>query len=85
MELNQPCGRPSTLPAAGVPETHASVVGRFAVWAPATPGGSARLRVAAAYRTSGSADRKIAGNPIPVVNRQFTGDVRGVPPRGRPV
>jgi hypothetical protein len=73
------------LPAACVPVTHESVVGRFGAWGPPMPGASVPPRPVSDYRTSGSIGHKIAGNRIAMVDTQFTGDVRGVPPRGKPV
>jgi hypothetical protein len=49
------------------------------------PGASVPPRPVSDYRTSGSIGHKIAGNRIAMVDTQFTGDVRGVPPRGKPV
>lgn len=88
MEINLSKQRPSA-PAACVPATHESIVGRSGAWAPPMPDASVRRLIApvptGGYGTTVSIDRTIAGAGVPVVNGQFTGDARGVPPRGRPV
>lgn len=76
-------------PAACVPATYESIVGRSGAWAPPMPMASERRLIApvptSGHRTSVSIARMVPGNGVAVVNRQFTGDARGVPPRGRPV
>jgi hypothetical protein len=88
MELTQPSQRPSTLPTARVSVAHELLVGRSPAWRLPAPGRSARLLVARGHRIEGcsvSTYQKFAGASIPAVNARLTGDVRGVPPRGRPV
>jgi hypothetical protein len=84
-ELSQ---RPSTLPVACVPVAHEPVVGRRAVWMlPARRGPVLVHTAAGGSRLDGTSvpTYKIAGAGISAVNAWFTGDARGVPPRGRPV
>jgi hypothetical protein len=88
VELTKQRQRPLVHSAACVSVAHEPVVGRSAVWTVPMSGAPARLLTADSYRSSGisgSPDRKIAGADIPTVNARFTGEVRGIPPRGRPV
>ena len=47
--------------------------------------GLARERMTQSYGISGYTAGAFAGKGIAVMDAQLTGDVRGVPPRGRPV
>ena len=87
MKLTQPDQRPLALPAACISVADAPVVGRHAAWAPPASEGPARLLAARGRQSDGInvPTYKIAGAGIPTVNARFTGDVRGIPPRGRPV
>jgi len=85
MKLTTMPWRLSALPAACAQVAHEALVGQPATRIVPASFGPARMRVAAVYGTSGSTVRTIGGKDIPVVNAQLTGDVRGVPPRGRPV
>lgn len=77
--------QPSALPAARVPVAHESFVGRRRVGAPPMPGVSVLPMPRGDHGTSVPTGRMTAGNRIAIVDSQFTGDARGVPPRGRPV
>lgn len=67
--------RPSTLPAARIRVTHEPKVGRGVFVALPAP-------AADCYGITVSA---IGGGVLPVAQARFTGQARGVPPRGRPV
>jgi len=51
----------------------------------ATGFGPARKAVIEGYGINGSTVGAFAGEDMAVIDTQLTGDVRGVPPRGRPV
>jgi hypothetical protein len=99
-KLTQPRQRPSTLPVdrvsgpvpamfalpAAAPEgpvARALTMSRRGVWALLPVGLVAGLRVTCGHGISGSTNRSITGAGA-AGNIQFIGDVRGVPPRGRP-
>jgi hypothetical protein len=88
MELTQPSQRPPALRAARVSVAHEPVVGRQTAWSMPAEGQPARLLAARGHQIEGlnvSTYEKFAGAGIPAVNARSTGDVWGVPPRGKPV
>jgi hypothetical protein len=88
MELTKPCQRPSAPLAARVSVAHEPFGGRQPAWSLPASGRSARLLVARGHQIEGrnvSTYQKFAGAGIPAANARQTGDVSGVPPRGKPV
>jgi hypothetical protein len=77
--------RPSAPAAAGFPVTHEPVVGRFAVRITPAAAQASGPRLRSDDGISVSTGRQVAGMGIPMAAKQLTSDVRGVPPRGRPV
>ena len=78
--------RPSVPTAVGTPVTHEPVVGRcFAVRITPAATQASGPRTRSYNGISVSTGRQVAGMGIPMAAKQLTSDVRGVPPRGRPV
>jgi len=77
--------RPSVPAAAGSPVIHEPVVGRFAVRITPRASLASGPRLRSDYGISVFTGRQVAGMGIPMAAKQLTSDVRGVPPRGRPV
>jgi hypothetical protein len=87
VEIKTNCQRPLTLPAARLRNAHVAV-GRFAFRAApvaASGYGSSVSTVACGYGGSVSIVNMIADPARPVALAAHTGELRGVPPRGRPV
>lgn len=76
------------LPSAPTPAYAPVALGLFEAYSDrltVTGSGPARQRVTQSYGIGGSTAGAFAGKDIAVMDAQLTGDVRGVPPRGRPV
>jgi hypothetical protein len=84
VEIFQLDQRPA-LPAARIWVTHQALLGRSGAWAPPMPGACKRPLTAVAQGTTVSIGHLTAGAGIAYRTIRFTGDVSGVPPRGRPV